>query len=118
MVPTFTTTNERICLLMRNGQMGSLRIEDAERLQVTMQFCCPGMLATVDSGSCCHAAKLYRGASKSVYSCVMARIPCRVYSIDSHQLHMSTLLVLVSWLNIAQLQLKRNLFMEKDKHLC
>ena len=48
----------------------------------------------------------------------MARIPCRVYSIDSHQLHMSTLLVLVSWLNIAQLQLKRNLFMEKDKHLC
>lgn len=33
MVPTFTTSNERICLLMTNGQMGSLRIEDAERLQ-------------------------------------------------------------------------------------
>lgn len=35
MVPTFTTSNERICLLMASsGQMGSLRIEDAERLQV------------------------------------------------------------------------------------
>lgn len=38
MVPTFTTSNERICLLMTSGQMGSLRIEDAERLQVTMCF--------------------------------------------------------------------------------
>ena len=36
MVPTFTTSNERICLLMTNGQMGSLRIEDAERLQVPL----------------------------------------------------------------------------------
>jgi len=36
MVPTFTTSNERICLLMTNGQMGSLRIEDAERLQVAL----------------------------------------------------------------------------------
>ena len=47
MVPTFTTTNERICLLMRNGQMGSLRIEDAERLQVMMQSSCSGVLAPV-----------------------------------------------------------------------
>ena len=37
MVPTFTTSNERICLLMTNGSMGSLRIEDAERLQVCSQ---------------------------------------------------------------------------------
>ena len=36
MVPTFTTSNERICLLMTNGHMGSLRIEDAERLQVQL----------------------------------------------------------------------------------
>lgn len=38
MVPTFTTSNERICLLMTSGQMGSLRIEDAERLQVPLCF--------------------------------------------------------------------------------
>ncbi|KAK9823530.1 hypothetical protein WJX72_003470 [[Myrmecia] bisecta] len=33
MVPTFTTNNERMCLLLASGQMGLLRIEDAERLQ-------------------------------------------------------------------------------------
>ncbi|KAK9799826.1 hypothetical protein WJX73_006324 [Symbiochloris irregularis] len=32
-VPTFKTTNERICLLLANDTMGMLRIEDAERLQ-------------------------------------------------------------------------------------
>ena len=35
LVPTFTTSNQRICLLLANGKMGFLRIEDAERLQVT-----------------------------------------------------------------------------------
>ena len=34
LVPTFTTSNQRICLLLANGKMGFLRIEDAERLQV------------------------------------------------------------------------------------
>jgi hypothetical protein len=34
LVPTFTTHNRRICLLLATGQMGMLRIEDAERLQV------------------------------------------------------------------------------------
>jgi hypothetical protein len=33
-VPTFTTSNARICLLLSNGKYGALRIEDAERLQV------------------------------------------------------------------------------------
>jgi hypothetical protein len=33
-VPTFTTNNKRMCLLLANGEMGMLRIEDAERLQV------------------------------------------------------------------------------------
>jgi len=33
-VPTFTTSNARICLLLSNGRYGALRIEDAERLQV------------------------------------------------------------------------------------
>lgn len=32
-VPTFTTNNKRMCLLLATGQMGLLRIEDAERLQ-------------------------------------------------------------------------------------
>eukprot|EP00879_Flechtneria_rotunda_P019186 GHRR01020144.1.p1 GENE.GHRR01020144.1~~GHRR01020144.1.p1 ORF type:complete len:309 (+),score=109.62 GHRR01020144.1:1026-1952(+) len=32
-VPTFTTSNARICLLLSNGRYGGLRIEDAERLQ-------------------------------------------------------------------------------------
>jgi hypothetical protein len=32
-VPTFTTSNARICLLLSNGRYGLLRIEDAERLQ-------------------------------------------------------------------------------------
>ena len=45
MVPTFTTSNERICLLMTNGQMGSLRIEDAERLQVLL--CCAVLCCAV-----------------------------------------------------------------------
>lgn len=34
LVPTFTTNNRRMCLLLATGQMGMLRIEDAERLQV------------------------------------------------------------------------------------
>ena len=33
-VPTFKTTNERICLLLSSNQLGMLRIQDAERLQV------------------------------------------------------------------------------------
>lgn len=33
-VPTFTTSNARMCLLLSNGRFGLLRIEDAERLQV------------------------------------------------------------------------------------
>ena len=32
-VPTFTTNNKRMCLMLATGQMGMLRIEDAERLQ-------------------------------------------------------------------------------------
>lgn len=41
MVPTFTTHNRRICLLLATGEMGNLRIEDAERLQVcsVLQSC-------------------------------------------------------------------------------
>ncbi|DBA96588.1 TPA: hypothetical protein ACH3X1_015451 [Trebouxia sp. C0004] len=53
MVPTFTTSNERICLLMPNGQMGSLRIEDAERLQGLpeghTEACYPVLRPGVDS---------------------------------------------------------------------
>ncbi|KAL0049698.1 hypothetical protein WJX82_007869 [Trebouxia sp. C0006] len=53
MVPTFTTSNERICLLMTNGQMGSLRIEDAERLQGLpeghTEACYPVLRPGVDS---------------------------------------------------------------------
>ena len=33
-VPTFKTGNGRICLLLKTGQLGALRTEDAERLQV------------------------------------------------------------------------------------
>lgn len=33
-MPTFTTSNARMCLLLSNGRFGLLRIEDAERLQV------------------------------------------------------------------------------------
>jgi hypothetical protein len=33
-VPTFTTNNDRMCLALSDGQVGCLRIEDAERLQV------------------------------------------------------------------------------------
>ncbi|KAL0032292.1 hypothetical protein WJX79_002892 [Trebouxia sp. C0005] len=53
MVPTFTTSNERICLLMTDGQMGSLRIEDAERLQGLpeghTEACYPVLRPGVDS---------------------------------------------------------------------
>lgn len=35
-VPTFTTSNARMCLLLSNGRFGLLRIEDAERLQVSL----------------------------------------------------------------------------------
>lgn len=34
LVPTFTTSNKRMCLMLATGQMGLLRLEDAERLQV------------------------------------------------------------------------------------
>ena len=34
LAPTFTTHNHRICLLLATGEMGRLRVEDAERLQV------------------------------------------------------------------------------------
>lgn len=40
MVPTFTTNNKRMCLLLATGQMGMLRIEDAERLQVCRPLSC------------------------------------------------------------------------------
>ena len=52
MVPTFTTSNERICLLMaHSGQMGSLRIEDAERLQVQpSHWTCPVCMTSRDTG--------------------------------------------------------------------
>jgi hypothetical protein len=33
-VPTFTTSNDRMCLLLSSGRYGLMRIEDAERLQV------------------------------------------------------------------------------------
>jgi hypothetical protein len=33
-VPTFTTSNARLCLLLPDGRYGLLRMEDAERLQV------------------------------------------------------------------------------------
>ncbi len=33
-VPTLKTANSRICLLLPSGQVGLLRIDDAERLQV------------------------------------------------------------------------------------
>ena len=32
-MPTFTTNNNRMCLVLEDGQIGLLRIEDAERLQ-------------------------------------------------------------------------------------
>jgi hypothetical protein len=33
-VPTFTTSNDRMLLLLAEGASGMLRLEDAERLQV------------------------------------------------------------------------------------
>jgi hypothetical protein len=33
-VPTLTTSNDRMLLLLAGGQQGMLRVEDAERLQV------------------------------------------------------------------------------------
>ena len=33
LVPTFTTNNRRMCLLLATGEMGMLRVEDVERLQ-------------------------------------------------------------------------------------
>lgn len=33
-MPTFTTSNERMLLLLSSGASGMLRVEDAERLQV------------------------------------------------------------------------------------
>lgn len=35
MVPTFTTSNERMLLLLADGASGMLRVEDAERLQAS-----------------------------------------------------------------------------------
>ena len=39
LVPTFTTNNKRMCLLLATGQMGMLRVEDAERLQACALPC-------------------------------------------------------------------------------
>lgn len=36
-VPTMKTSNCRMCLLLANGQMGMLQIEDAERLQARLR---------------------------------------------------------------------------------
>lgn len=38
-VPTFTTSNDRMMLLLSSGLSGMLRIEDAERLQVCVCAC-------------------------------------------------------------------------------
>lgn len=40
MVPTFKTGNTLICLLLKSGQLGVLRTEDAERLQVLQASLC------------------------------------------------------------------------------
>lgn len=39
-VPTFKTTNGRLLLLLSRGEVGMLRIQDAERLQVSTGLIC------------------------------------------------------------------------------
>lgn len=54
LVPTFTTSNQRICLLLANGKMGFLRIEDAERLQVSCILTAQVAFVCFErQGSCC-----------------------------------------------------------------
>lgn len=66
LVPTFTTSNKRICLLLATGQMGLLRIEDAERLQVRAT-----LVATL------------RPRERVGPSCLTrARVECRVFRRD------------------------------------
>jgi hypothetical protein len=51
-VPTFTTSNERMCLLLADGTMGMLRIEDAERLQVEASVRLPASCPSVRPAIC------------------------------------------------------------------
>ena len=80
MVPTFTTSNERICLLMTNGQMGSLRIEDAERLQVPLCLlpCCAVLCCAV---LCC-AVLCCAVLCCAVLCCAV--LCCAVHMVSSH----------------------------------
>jgi hypothetical protein len=63
-VPTFTTSNARICLLLSNGKYGALRIEDAERLQVCV--CVWGGAADAGEGGACSTLGRTRAAKSGV----------------------------------------------------
>jgi hypothetical protein len=51
-VPTLKTANSRICLLLPSGQVGLLRIDDAERLQVAPAASHPLMPVVVSHCRC------------------------------------------------------------------
>lgn len=59
MVPTFTTSNERMLLLLADGASGMLRVEDAERLQVGGLLC----LGMVQGMRLSSAASISRGVA-------------------------------------------------------
>ena len=59
-MPTLKTANTRICLLLPTGDMGMLRISDAERLQARHHLTAAQMLEGITSNDlrCCETALL------------------------------------------------------------
>jgi hypothetical protein len=66
-VPTFTTSNDRMLLLLSSGQSGMLRIEDAERLQVELI-----------SGGGCFMAMPAPSSLHRLHEALPARAACRL----------------------------------------
>lgn len=62
MVPTLKTANTRICLLLPTGDMGMLRISDAERLQARPHLTSARALEgiTTVAALCCRGMGLLR----------------------------------------------------------
>lgn len=62
-MPTFTTSNERMLLLLADGASGMLRVEDAERLQVrTLLGICGCEVLFGQRGACSSGRSLAGGS--------------------------------------------------------
>lgn len=82
-MPTFTTSNARLCLLLPDGRYGLLRMEDAERLQVK-------------GGEGCHRVWMHMHCAAALVVIVFKIGLSRCSSLSSRHEHPAVLYCLVT----------------------